>query len=639
MERRERGCARIAFLPTPLRSITGCATPTPRVAQPPSGPHAAEGRGARPQWCRQDRAAAAGGVVREKGTAEPDREHSAMHLKSVDPRTLKVNPNNPRRMSAGEHPDAQMVANIQAVGILQPPVVREDGEELEIVAGHRRVAAAIAAGWPEILVLVRGPDDGSDALRAMSENVVRAQMGPVDQWRAIEALVSAEWTEEAIATALALPVRTLRKLRLLAQLMPAMLDQMALGDMPDEGNLRTIAAASSEEQATVWKKHKPKKGQRAVWWEIARALARRTLPASVAKFGAELAQAYGIVWTDDLFAEAGKDARTTSQVDAFLGAQGEWLANNLPKGGSLAELDQYGSVKLPPKARRRYDKARKGDLIACYVDVRTGEVEHVPYTMPEAKRNAGTGKVEQAEKPAPKPRADITGKGVALIGDIRTEALHQALQEAPIGDDVLIGLLVLALGGRNVQVDSGAQHKGHGWRERVAEKLTEGGVLTQDLELLRLTAREMLVEVLSCRDNKSQSGMVARHAGATIGADDFLPNMATQEFLSCLSKQAMERVASNNRVLPRTTGKQTRAALIEHVGKGCFVHPAALFAPTPAELEARRRPESLIEAEGGEDEDPDDQSDALADTDLEDELDTGEMPPPGAGETAKHQAA
>ena len=217
-----------------------------------------------------------------------------MHLKPVDPRTLKVNPNNPRRMSAGEHPDAQMVANIQAVGILQPPVVREDGDDLEIVAGHRRVAAAIAAGWTEILVLVRGPDDGGDALRAMSENVVRAQMGPVDQWRAIEALVSAEWTEQAIATALALPVRTLRKLRLLAQLLPAMLDQMALGDMPEEGILRTIAAASADEQAAVWKKHKPKKGQRAVWWEIARALAKRTLPTSAAKFGAELAQAYGI---------------------------------------------------------------------------------------------------------------------------------------------------------------------------------------------------------------------------------------------------------------------------------------------------------------------------------------------------------
>ena len=291
-----------------------------------------------------------------------------MFLKTVDPRTLKVNPNNPRRMAAGEQPDAQMVANIKAVGILQPPVVREDGDDLEIRYGHRRVAAAILLDIPAILVLVSNVEDGSDALRAMSENVVRAQMGPVDQWRAIEALVSAEWTEEAIATALALPVRTLRKLRLLAQLLPAMLDQMALGDMPDEGNLRTIAAASSEEQAAVWKKHKPKKGQRAVWWDVARALSKRTLPASMAKFGADLAQAYGIVWTDDLFAEADKDGRTTSQVDAFLGAQGEWLANNLPKGGSLAELDQYGHVKLPPRARQRYDKARKGDLIACYVD-------------------------------------------------------------------------------------------------------------------------------------------------------------------------------------------------------------------------------------------------------------------------------
>ena len=570
-----------------------------------------------------------------------------MHLKPVDPRTLKVNPNNPRRMSAGEHPDAQMVANIQAVGILQPPVVREDGEDLEIVAGHRRVAAAIAAGWAEILVLVRGPDDGGDALRAMSENVVRAQMGPVDQWRAIEALVSAEWTEQAIATALALPVRTLRKLRLLAQLLPAMLDQMALGDMPEEGILRTIAAASADEQAAVWKKHKPKKGQRAVWWEVSRALAKRTLPASAAKFGAKLAQAYGIVWTDDLFAEGGTDARTTTQVEEFRGAQNEWLANNLPRGGHLAELGAYGEVKLPPKAMRHYGKPRKGDSIACYVDPRSGEVEHVPYAMPAAKQGAKAGKEEDAGKPAPKPRAEITAKGVAMIGDLRTDALHQALQEAPIGDDVLIGLLVLALGGRNVQVHSGAPTQGFGQRERIAEQLTEGGVLTQDLELLRATARGMLVQVLSCRDNMSQSGMVARHAGAVIGADVYLPNMATQEFLSCLSKQAMETTASANRVAPRNTGKETRAALIAHVGEGSFVHPAALFAPTGRELEARRSPSSLIDGEDedlGDDpkvsgQDAGDAGVAGSGPDDDDETDGGDMPPPGAGDAVEHRAA
>lgn len=260
-----------------------------------------------------------------------------MELRTVDPRNLKINPNNPRRMGAGEHPDEQMVANIKAIGILQPPVVREDGDELEIVAGHRRVAASIAAGFPDILVLVRGADDGGDALRAMSENVVRAQMGPVDQWRAIEALVSAEWTEDAIATALALPVRTLRKLRLLASILPAMLDQIALGDMPNEHSLRTISAASPEEQAAIWKKKKPKKGQAASWHEIVSALSKRTLPASVAKFGADLAEAYGIQWTDDLFAPAGEDTRTTSQVQEFLAAQNEWLANNLPRTATWAK--------------------------------------------------------------------------------------------------------------------------------------------------------------------------------------------------------------------------------------------------------------------------------------------------------------
>jgi ParB family chromosome partitioning protein len=112
----------------------------------------------------------------------------------------------------------------------------------------------------------------------------------------------------------------------------------------------------------------------------------------------------------------------------------------------------------------------------------------------------------------------------------------------------------------------------------------------------------MLVEVLSCRVNMSQSGMGARHAGAAIGADLYLPNMATPEFLACLSKQALQRTASANRVAPRNTGKETRAALIAQVGSGSFVHPAALFPPTAKELEARRRPASLVPSEGEESE-------------------------------------
>ncbi len=575
------------------------------------------------------------------------RKQSTMELRTVDPRTLKINPDNPRRTGAGEHPDAQMVANIKAVGILQPPVVREKGKHLEIVAGHRRVAAAIAAGFPDVLVLVRGPDDGGDGVRALSENVVRAQLGVVSQWKAIEALVSADWTEEAISSALALPVRTLRKLRLLAQMLPAMLTQMELGDVPGEGYLRVIAAASPDEQAAAWKRCKPKKGQQAAWHEVARVLEKRTLPAKVARFDDELARIYGVTWTDDLFVPAGEDGRTTDQVEQFMAAQGEWLANNLPEDGHLAELDQYGSPKLPREAMRSYGQPRKGESIACYVDPRTGEMEQVGYRLPELRRGADAG---TGEKPAPKPRSDITSKGVDMIGALRTDALHQALRESPIPDDVLIGLLVLGLGAQNVQVHSGAAAKGYGWREGIAGRLTEGGVLTQDLDVLRTAAREMLVEVLSCRVGMSQSGMGARYAGAAIGADALLPNMATTDFLKCLSKQAMERTASANGVAPRNTGKETRAAMIAQCAGGTFVHPAALFPPTAQELQARRHRGSLIVAKQPEGDSAGDGDLAPDGEDLDgadaersgagnDTPDDGAMPPPVTPAAGQQPAA
>ena len=34
-----------------------------------------------------------------------------------------------------------------------------------------------------------------------------------------------------------------------------------------------------------------------------------------------------------------------------------------------------------------------------------------------------------------------------MIGDLRTDALHQALADTPIEDDTLLGLLILAFGG------------------------------------------------------------------------------------------------------------------------------------------------------------------------------------------------
>src|SRR6202035_3476048 len=111
-----------------------------------------------------------------------------------------------------------------------------------------------------------------------------------------------------------------------------MLDQMARGDMPDERVLRIIAAATPEEQASVWRKHKPKKSQPQVaWHDVARGLEKRRISAALAKFGADETEAFGIVWQEDLFEQGDKDGRFTTQVEAFFAAQQAWLEANLPK--------------------------------------------------------------------------------------------------------------------------------------------------------------------------------------------------------------------------------------------------------------------------------------------------------------------
>ena len=224
-------------------------------------------------------------------------------LRSVDPRSLITNPNNPRRTATPKAMDDQLIASIRAIGIIQPPLVKETEAGLEIVAGNRRNNCAIVAGLDVIDVLVGDADEVANAMRSVSENLVRVSMNSVDIWRATESLEGQGWTEQAIADALALPARTVRRLKLLAHMLPAMLDVMATGNMPNEDQMRTIAAASRDEQAQVWKKYKPKKGQDLYWHEIARELAKRRIPFAAAKFDETLAKAYGVIWEDDLFAQ------------------------------------------------------------------------------------------------------------------------------------------------------------------------------------------------------------------------------------------------------------------------------------------------------------------------------------------------
>src|SRR5271165_3807729 len=507
-----------------------------------------------------------------------------MELRRVDPRILKKNPGNPRKIQPDEMSDAALAASIGAIGILQPPVVSEKNGELTIAYGARRVRIAIAIGLAEIDVLVKDSDD-HDHMRAVSENVVRAPMATVDLWRAIESLASENWTEEAIASALAVSLRQIRKLRLLATVHPAILDQIGAGDMPREQELRTIASASREDQAAVWKKFKPKKGEGVIWWQMGQALQKTRFFARDGKFGEAEREAFGIVWQEDLFAEGAEDNRFTIDGEAFVSAQRAWVDANMPKNGAWIEIDEYGREKLPPRANRTWAKPKKGDQIGFAIDPRDGKIHEVVFRIsePEAKKGKGRSVGAEDDVPAPKKtRPEITQKGTEIIGALRTEALVKSLEVNACDDMTLLGLLVLAFDAKNVTVQS--DRPTHSTRTKLVQSITEGGRLTQDADRLRVVARQMLAAVLSCSLGRSDSGLVARIAGDALGADAHIGHMATEDFLGCLSKAGIVKVGSSLRVLPRPRAKDTRAEVIKQASGTTYVHPAALFALTEAEI-------------------------------------------------------
>lgn len=76
-----------------------------------------------------------------------------------------------------------------------------DGEPfLEIVYGHRRVEASRRAGLTEVPAIVEPADDTEALIEALIENIQREDMNPIDEARALKALMDATgWNQYDVA--------------------------------------------------------------------------------------------------------------------------------------------------------------------------------------------------------------------------------------------------------------------------------------------------------------------------------------------------------------------------------------------------------------------------------------------------------
>lgn len=75
----------------------------------------------------------------------------------------------------------ELAHSIKTIGLLQPVILRREGERYEIIAGHRRVTAARLAGLVTISSVVRTPSDSEAVVMKLHENLLRRDVNPIDE--------------------------------------------------------------------------------------------------------------------------------------------------------------------------------------------------------------------------------------------------------------------------------------------------------------------------------------------------------------------------------------------------------------------------------------------------------------------------
>jgi ParB family transcriptional regulator, chromosome partitioning protein len=110
-------------------------------------------------------------------------------LREIPTELIRPNPSQPRR----DFDDEALIAlaeSVKARGILQPVVVRPlAGGNFELVAGERRLRAAVIAGIGKVPAIVRDTDESERLELALIENMAREDLNAIEEARACATLV------------------------------------------------------------------------------------------------------------------------------------------------------------------------------------------------------------------------------------------------------------------------------------------------------------------------------------------------------------------------------------------------------------------------------------------------------------------
>jgi ParB family chromosome partitioning protein len=112
--------------------------------------------------------------------AEAQQDDNRGGVREIEISRIQRNPDQPR-VQFDEEALEELAQSIRERGVLQPILLRPNGEEYMIVAGERRWRAAQRAQLHAIPAIVRDVDESTIAELALIENIQREDLNPLEE--------------------------------------------------------------------------------------------------------------------------------------------------------------------------------------------------------------------------------------------------------------------------------------------------------------------------------------------------------------------------------------------------------------------------------------------------------------------------
>lgn len=171
-------------------------------------------------------------------------------LHQIPTEQLQAGKYQPRSMMDDAAIDA-LAESIAQQGVMQPLLVRRvSGQQTtyEVIAGERRLRAALKVGLQEVPVIIKDVDDEQAAVMALIENIQREDLNPMEEARGIKRLLDEfALTHDQIAGAIGRSrSATSNMLRLLNLAAPV--QELLMQGAIDMGHARALLSLDSAEQ-------------------------------------------------------------------------------------------------------------------------------------------------------------------------------------------------------------------------------------------------------------------------------------------------------------------------------------------------------------------------------------------------------